>query len=353
MPRRTATASWPWCAASAVNQDGTGIGLTAPNENAQSQLITEALRSANVAPAEVGYLECHGTGTKLGDPIEVRAAARALGVGRPADAPLLLGAVKANIGHLEGAAGLAGLIKTVLALRHDRIPGQANYRSPNPLIPWEALPVSVVAEATPWPASETGRRLAGVSSFGFSGTNAHVVVEGYGTPDAEEPPLDAGPWQPVAVKWPTVLGADLPTEESEVRHCFFLSLSGKSDDALAALADSYRTWLEHSPGADPGDLAYSAGACRSHFTHRAALVYESLADLSAKLTALADGEAPRGGLARPRGGRTEAGVPLHRARQPVPGHGQRASTRASPWCARSWTAAMRSSASCGANRFSR
>ncbi len=279
---------------SAVNQDGTGIGLTAPNENAQSRLIEEALESAGVAPSQIGYLECHGTGTKLGDPIEVRAAARALGPGRSPESPLLLGAVKASIGHLEGAAGIAGLIKIVLAMRHDRIPGQVNYRDPNPLIPWAELPLSVVAETTPWPVSPSGRRLAGVSSFGFSGTNAHLVVEGYAAAE-EDPRSDvAGPWHQVPVKLPEIPDVALSLEESQPRRHVFLPLSAKSDAALAALAESYRSWLGETPGVEPADLAYSAGVGRTHFGHRAGLVFENTADLGDRLSALIEDRATAG-----------------------------------------------------------
>ena len=134
---------------SAVNQDGASGGLTVPNAAAQERLIAAALAQAGVQPAEVAYLEAHGTGTALGDPIEVQAAARVLCADRRPDCPLLLGSVKANIGHLEAAAGIAGLIKVVLALEHGELPGHLHFAAPNPYIPWERLPVQVVREATP------------------------------------------------------------------------------------------------------------------------------------------------------------------------------------------------------------
>lgn len=174
---------------SAVNQDGASGGLTVPNGVAQQRVITEALDRAGLAPNEVDYLEAHGTGTSLGDPIEVQAAAAALGKGRDADRPLLIGSAKTNIGHLEAAAGVAGVLKVVLALEHQELPKHLNFRNPSPHIPWERIPVRVVSEATPWPTSDSPR-IAGVSSFGFSGTNAHVILE--------EPPVPAAPAAPAA-----------------------------------------------------------------------------------------------------------------------------------------------------------
>ena len=161
---------------SAVNQDGASGGLTVPNGVAQQRVIAEALQHAGVAPGDVGYLEAHGTGTSLGDPIEVQAAAAALGKGRADDRPLLIGSVKTNIGHLEAAAGIAGLIKVILSLEHEELPKHLHFQNPSPHIPWDRLPVRVVDEATPW--VRDGRpRIAGISSFGFSGTNSHVIVE--------------------------------------------------------------------------------------------------------------------------------------------------------------------------------
>src|ERR1043165_6018383 len=158
---------------SAVNQDGRSSGLTVPNGPAQQALIREALGRAGLEPAQISYIEAHGTGTSLGDPIEVRALAGVFGKGRTA--PLLLGSVKTNVGHLEGSAGVAGLIKTVLMLKHREIPPHLHFKEPNPHIAWHELPVQIPTELTPWSSAEPLR--AGVSSFGFSGTNAHVIVE--------------------------------------------------------------------------------------------------------------------------------------------------------------------------------
>ena len=173
---------------SAVNQDGASAGLTVPNGPAQERVIEAALSHAGIEPSSVDYLEAHGTGTELGDPVEVEAAASVYGRGRDPEHPLLLGSVKTNVGHLEGAAGVAGLIKVVLALWAGVIPKHLHFERPNPRIAWDRLPVRVASEATGWPARE-GPRRAAVSSFGYSGTNAHLVIEG--RPDAagtETPP---------------------------------------------------------------------------------------------------------------------------------------------------------------------
>ena len=161
---------------SAVNQDGASSGLTVPNGGAQQRLIGTALARAGLAGGDVDYLEAHGTGTPLGDPIEVQAAAAAYGGSRDADRPLLMGSVKTNIGHTESASGAAGLIKVVLSLQHEMLPQSLHFDNPSPHIPWDSLPVRVVDEAIPWQANGRPRR-AGVSSFGFTGTNAHVLIE--------------------------------------------------------------------------------------------------------------------------------------------------------------------------------
>uniref|UniRef100_UPI00046B0123 beta-ketoacyl synthase N-terminal-like domain-containing protein n=1 Tax=unclassified Serratia (in: enterobacteria) TaxID=2647522 RepID=UPI00046B0123 len=158
---------------SAINHDGHTQGLTVPSGSAQEAVIRAALQQAGVQPADVDYVECHGTGTRLGDPIEVQALGAVLGEGRNTDRPLILGSVKSNIGHTDAAAGIAGLIKTVLALQHQRIPQNLHFTTPNPHIPWDALPVRVADRAIPWPRGEK-TRIAGVSAFGMSGTNAHI-----------------------------------------------------------------------------------------------------------------------------------------------------------------------------------
>ena len=161
---------------SAVNQDGRSNGLMAPNPAAQMAVLRAAYANAGMQPREVDYVEAHGTGTLLGDPIEARALGTVLGRGRPEDSPLLIGAVKTNLGHLEAAAGIAGFIKTVLAVQRGQIPPNLRFESPNPHIPFDDLRLKVVDTQTDWPATGRPRR-AGVSSFGFGGTNAHVVLE--------------------------------------------------------------------------------------------------------------------------------------------------------------------------------
>ncbi|MCT7658840.1 type I polyketide synthase [Mycobacterium deserti] len=259
---------------SAINQDGASGGLTVPNGVAQQRVITEALERAGLEPRDVGYLEAHGTGTSLGDPIEVQAAGAALGRGRDAGDPLLIGSVKTNIGHLEAAAGMAGLIKIILSLEHETLPKHLHFQNPSPHIPWDRLPVRVVDEATAW--ERNGRpRVAGVSSFGFSGTNAHVIV-------AEAPELDH-----VGVRAPL----------ADDRRAMVLPVSARTPAALVKTADRYRSWLSAHPEAGLADVCLTAGEGRSHFEHRAALVVDSVQSAGELLGALAD-DRPAPGLVR-------------------------------------------------------
>lgn len=259
---------------SAVNQDGASSGLTVPNGGAQQRLITAALTRAGLTGGDVDYLEAHGTGTPLGDPIEVQAAAAAYGGSRDADHPLLIGSVKTNIGHLESASGVAGLIKVVLSLQHELLPQSLHFEKPSPHIPWGALPVRVVDKATPWHDSGRPRR-AGVSSFGFTGTNAHVLIE-----QAPAQPATVVDSSPADL---TVTGQS-DTHEPAVD---VLMLSARSPEALAALAQRYESWLSTHPDADLADVCFTAGAGRSHFEHRAALVVESVQDARDGLAELA------------------------------------------------------------------
>ncbi|MDE0127419.1 MAG: SDR family NAD(P)-dependent oxidoreductase, partial [Bryobacterales bacterium] len=265
---------------SAVNQDGASAGLTVPNGPAQERVIEEALARAGVEASSVDYLEAHGTGTELGDPVEVAAAAAVYGRGRSPDRPLLIGSVKTNVGHLEAAAGMASLIKTMLAIRSGVIPRHLHFDRPNPRIDWEALPVRVTSDATPWP--EAGRpRRAAVSSFGFSGTNAHVVIEGYA--EEREPPRVVVPAVPEA-------GADTPVTQTDVpRRQRVLPLSGKSEDALRQLADRYRAAL--SGEISLADMAWTAGVGRSHFQCRHGLVFNDRTSLEEQLNVVRQGVA--------------------------------------------------------------
>ena len=185
---------WAVVRGSAVNQDGASAGLTVPSGPAQERVIGEALSRAGLEPSEVDYLEAHGTGTELGDPVEAHAAAAAYGRGRAPDRPLLIGSVKTNVGHLDAAAGVAGLVKVVLSMHHGVIPRHLHYETPSPRMDWARLPLRVTSDATPWPVVDRPVR-AGVSSFGYSGTNAHVVLESPGVPG--EGAGEASPVRPV------------------------------------------------------------------------------------------------------------------------------------------------------------
>ena len=258
---------------SAVNQDGASGGLTVPNGVAQQRVITEALERAGLSAGDIDYLEAHGTGTSLGDPIEVQAAAAVLGKGRAADQPLLIGSAKTNIGHLEAAAGVAGVLKVVLALEHQELPKHLNFRNPSPHIPWDRIPVRVVEESTAWERAERPR-IAGVSSFGFSGTNAHVILE--------EAPAVA----PAATE-----------DAADARRFMVLPLSARTPAALVQTAELYRGWLTEHPDAELADVCLTAGDGRAHLEHRAALVVNSIESARELLGALAD-DRPAPGLVR-------------------------------------------------------
>ncbi|MGB7624612.1 MAG: type I polyketide synthase, partial [Terriglobia bacterium] len=243
-------------AGSAVNQDGRSSGLTVPNGVAQQALIREALANARKEPAQVSFVETHGTGTSLGDPIEANALGAVLGMGRRKDQPLVIGSVKTNVGHLEAAAGIAGLIKAVLALQHNEIPPNLHFKHLNPEINVNEFPILVPTKAIPW-TSASGTRIAGVSSFGLSGTNAHVILE-------EAPsraPLSAGDSRPTHV----------------------LCLSAKNPAALKQLSARYEDYLATQPATPVSDVCYTANTGRAHFKHRLAIVNSSLEELRARL----------------------------------------------------------------------
>ena len=300
---------WAVLRGSAVNQSGASAGLTVPNGPAQERVIEEALTRAGIAPSEVDYLETHGTGSEMGDPIEVRAAAAVYGRGRDPDRPLLIGSVKPNIGHLESAAGVTGLIKVVLAMQGMVIPPQPDFRTPSPLIEWDKLPVGVTAEATQWPLVPGRPPRAGVSAFGISGANAHAVVEGYGEPGgastgAAGAHAPAGSARPIAVALPEATEVSpndaAPEDGLAARTTRLLPLSGKADEALRELAGYYLSWLDERAGdlasgnaaSDPllSDMAWTAGAGRSHFSHRAGIVFDDSRSLRDRLQALAESE---------------------------------------------------------------
>ncbi len=248
---------------SAVNQDGASSGITVPNKDAQVEVIRQALERAGIQPNQVDYVEAHGTGTPLGDPIEVRALASVYGNGRSADQPLIIGTVKTNIGHLESAAGIAGLIKVVLALQHRSIPPHLHFQKLNPAISLDEIPASIPLKLMPWP-SRNRTRVAGVSSFGGSGTIVHTIVE--------EAPH----------------GASATARNSRSTQLF--CISGRNSVALHALAGEYASKLATIPTESLADVCYTADSGRSHFNHRLAVVTSSLQGLGDGLRAYQSGE---------------------------------------------------------------
>ena len=266
----------------AVSQDGHTAGITIPSEGAQEAAISTALRRAGVEPNEIGYVEAHGTGTPVGDPVEVVALANALTANRPTSSPLLVGSVKTNIGHLEAAAGIAGLTKAALMLKYGYIPPNLNLKNPSAQIPLGKLNIEIPRTGREWPASAP-RRLAGVNSFGFGGTNAHVVLAE--PPDPISPPAgNRSSGLPLAV----------------------LPLSGRSEEALAASARQLAEHLETGSEVTLTDLGYTLSQRRSHLTYRRALVADSVTDARDQLRALADGPAA---LSQIRLGRTSSSTP--------------------------------------------
>ncbi|WBC14939.1 type I polyketide synthase [Micromonospora sp. WMMA1998] len=246
---------------SAVTQDGHTNGITVPNGEAQQAAMRAAYQRAGIAPRDIQYIEAHGTGTPVGDPIEVRAIGSVLSTGR-GDQPCLVGSVKTNIGHLEAAAGVAGLIKASLAIRHGQIPPHLHLRAPHPDIPFEELKLRVPTTVEPWPET-AGPRRAGVNSFGFGGTNAHVVLE-----QAPEPSPRVEP-APVA---------------ADAARPFVLPLSARSPESLASMAGAYRDLLLED-GQELADIGYSASRRRAHHDHRLAVVASDATEAAAKLDA--------------------------------------------------------------------
>ncbi|MCC6456107.1 MAG: type I polyketide synthase [Caldilineaceae bacterium] len=252
----------------AVNQDGASSGLTVPNKAAQEAVIRMALANAHVDPAQVGYVEAHGTGTSLGDPIEVRALSAVLREGRGPSAPFYVGSVKTNLGHLESAAGIAALIKVVLTLRHQEIPPHLHFNTPTPNIAWHEVPAIVPTARTPWTDAE---RIAGVSAFGATGTNAHAILS---AAPAVEPVRDLPAAQPPAYQ--------------------LLPLSAKQEGALQEVAAAYNAHLAQSGEVSLFDLCFSAATGRTHLEERLALVAESPQPMREQLAAFASGEMPVG-----------------------------------------------------------
>ncbi|MEM7342898.1 MAG: SDR family NAD(P)-dependent oxidoreductase, partial [Chloroflexota bacterium] len=237
---------------SMINQDGHSSSLTAPNGPSQETVIRQALQQAGISPNEVGYIEAHGTGTALGDPIEI-SALNAIFAER--DEPLWVGSIKTNVGHLEGAAGIAGLIKAILTVQHQQIPPNLHFEQPNPYIDWVDSPVQIPTEVMPWSAK---RPVAGVSSFGFSGTNAHIVLE-------------AAPQRPAIDPDELIATAQL------------MLLSAKTRSGLIDLVQQYSTWFDQNPDVTWTDVAYTSQVGRTHFSHRLAVMAASLPEVAQKL----------------------------------------------------------------------
>jgi acyl transferase domain-containing protein/acyl carrier protein len=259
---------------SAVNNDGRSSGfLTTPGSAGQEDVLRKAYHDAGISPGRVQYVEAHGTGTSAGDPVEITALATVLSADRPGDQPCHIGSIKTNIGHTEGAAGLAGLIKVVLSLKHKQIPASLHVREPNPALPWSSLPVVLQRDLGPWPEHE-GLALAGVSAFGIAGTNAHVVLQ--------EAPDPVGP----------------PAPE---RSAYLLPLSAQSAQALSDLARAYQAYL-NDPAVPLADVCYTAGVRRAHHDYRAAIVGQTRAALRDQLAAAERGEtrSDPAGFAAPR-----------------------------------------------------
>lgn len=319
--------------ATVVNQDGRTNGITVPSNESQQAMLSQAIRSAGVSPDMIQYIEAHGTGTPVGDPLEVNALGQVLSNGRDADTPCYIGSVKANIGHLESGSGIAGLIKTVLCLQHEEIPPQTNFETPNPEIHFDALNLRVPRTHIPWSRNNQIPRLAGVNSFGFGGTNAHVLL---GDPLTEYTQEKAGNADPNPMylghtSSPLKVGNGHSNEHGEghrqpvhsssvnnlsknkelcesangsarqdmtksTQSCAqLLPLSARSEDALAQVIQQYKTIFgnledDGQTVIDVRSVCYSAGVHRSHHAHRVAIPAGTTQEMVEKLDALLQGE---------------------------------------------------------------
>jgi acyl transferase domain-containing protein len=266
---------------SAVNQDGRTGGITVPRREAQETLIREAYDRAGLSPREVQYVEAHGTGTSVGDPLEANAIGTVMACDRPADSPCWIGSVKTNFGHTEAAAGVAGLLKTVACLQNRQIPPHLHFQQSNPQISFDQLNLKVPTQLTPWPHTD-GLRRAGVNSFGFGGTNAHIILE-------EAP----GAGEMSQVRASSLNGSSPHTPSSALPTSYLIPISARCPEALQAIARSYQEFLRDN-SVSLQDLAYTLTQRHSHHAYRAGLVVHSQAELIDHLGALAIGEARPG-----------------------------------------------------------
>ncbi|OKA08294.1 type I polyketide synthase [Amycolatopsis regifaucium] len=256
-----------------IFQDGRSDGMMAPNGEAQEHMLREAYARAGIDPSTVDYVEAHGTGTPTGDGEEIKALAKVFGAGRAAGDPCLIGSVKPNIGHVEGGSGITGVIKTVLALRHEQIPPSL-HNEPNPAYGWETNGLRLVGELRPWPAGEQPRR-AGVSSYGVGGTIAHVILE-------ESP----------ALGWQDEVEQALPAADAGIRGVF--GVSAMSEAGLRALAGSVADWVTEHPETPLSEIGHTLALHRSHLSQRGAVVAGSTGQLAERLRQLADGQTAPG-----------------------------------------------------------
>jgi malonyl CoA-acyl carrier protein transacylase len=282
----------------AVNQDGLSNGLTAPNGPSQQAVIRQALENAGVTPEEISYIEAHGTGTSLGDPIEVKSLKAVLMQNRKPELPCWLGSLKTNIGHLEAASGIASVIKVVLALQHQEIPPHLHLKQLNPYISLEGTTFSIPTESQPWhPGTE--HRLAGISAFGFGGTNCHVILEEapvLGTGELGVPSGDERQWGLGTGKEKKLTSSfSQSSVVSDIeRPVHLLTLSAKTEKALGELAQRYADFLGTHPEVSLADVCFTANTGRSHFEHRLAVVAESTSQLQSTLEAFAAGKETAG-----------------------------------------------------------
>ena len=246
---------------SAINQDGNTSGLTVPSGPSQVAVIRKALANGGVDPGDVSYIEAHGTGTSLGDPIEAEAIGTVFNKTHSQEKPLIIGSVKTNIGHTLGAAGVAGLMKLVLQLQHQQIAPSLHFNQPNPYINWSQLPLQVSTQLTPWQTNGKSR-IAGVSSFGFSGTNAHLILE--------EAPREGNKKNPPVS--PQEGKATGNSEDYVERTVHLLTLSSKTETALGELVNSYQNYIKTHPELGLADVCYTANIGRAQFHHRLAVV---------------------------------------------------------------------------------